>query len=129
MASGSRQTTRRAVGARSCVHSAEQIYCPQEGVWETTLAGLTIPGPCRTGQFGQSSRTCRVNGEWENVDYSDCYDMGCRADAEWTDSPIRTTLMRMCPAGYTGYQYRYCGETGEWGAVDASDCGSVAAGW
>ena len=99
MASGSRQTTRRAVGARSCVHSAEQIYCPQEGVWETTLAGLTIPGPCRTGQFGQSSRTCRVNGEWENVDYSDCYDMGCRADAEWTDSPIRTTLMRMCPAG------------------------------
>lgn len=98
-------------------------------MWETTLAGLTIPGPCRTGQFGQSSRTCRVNGEWESVDYSDCYDMGCRADAEWNDSPIRTTLMRVCPAGYTGYQYRYCGETGEWGAVDDSDCGSVASGW
>ena len=92
-------------------------------MWETTLAGLTIPGPCRTGQFGQSSRTCQVTGEWGSVDYSDCYDMGCRADAEWNDSPVRTTLMRVCPAGYTGYQYRYCGETGEWGEVDDSDCG------
>lgn len=70
-----------------------------------------------------------MSGAWESVDYSDCYDMGCRADAEWNDSPIRTTLMRVCPAGYTGYQYRYCGETGEWGEVDDSDCGIVASKW
>ena len=49
-------------------------------MWETTLAGLTIPGPCRTGQFGQSFRTCQITGVWDNIDYSDCYDMGCLAD-------------------------------------------------
>ena len=93
-------------------------------MWETTLAGLTIPGPCRTGQFGQSFRTCQITGVWDNIDYSDCYDMGCLADGEWTESPSRTTLRRKCPMGYSGYQYRYCSEFGVWNEIVTTDCGT-----
>lgn len=49
--------------------------------------------------------------------------MGCLADGEWNESPVRTTLRRKCPTGYAGYQYRYCSELGVWSDVDVTDCG------
>ena len=92
-------------------------------MWESTLAGLTIPGPCRTNQFGQSSRTCSVMGVWEPIDYTDCYDLGCAEDGEWNSAPVRTMLMRRCPSGYKGYQYRFCSESGQWAEADMTECG------
>ena len=83
--------------------ACQQIYCPQEGVWERTLAGLTIPGPCEEDQFGASQRTCSATGAWEVPDYSGCYDKGCLEDGGWATSPIETTLRKPCGAGYTGY--------------------------
>lgn len=70
------------------------------------------------------SRTCQITGVWDNIDYSDCYDMGCLADGEWNESPIRTTLRRKCPMGYSGYQYRYCSEFGVWNEIVTTDCGT-----
>lgn len=104
------------------------MFCPVEGVWERTLAGLTIPGPCPSDKYGASSRTCAADGTWAPVDYAGCFDKGCPEDDGWSAVPVGMTLRRDCAPGYRGYRYRYCADDGEWNPVDEADCGGRAAG-
>lgn len=99
------------------------MFCEQQGVWNRTLAGLVIPGPCRDGEFGESHRMCSYAGEWMDIDFSECYEQGCSSDAGWPSTPVRMTLRKSCADGYRGYQYRRCLQNGVWNAVDAHDCG------
>ena len=76
-------------------------------MWNRTLAGLTIPGPCRDGEYGESHRLCTYAGTWAPVDYEQCFQQGCGEDAGWPSTPARVTLRRDCGAGYrTGTAWR-----------------------
>ena len=97
-------------------------------MWNRTLAGLTIPGPCRDGEYAESHRLCTYAATWAPVDYEQCFQQGCGEDAGWPSTPARVTLRRDCGAGYRGYQYRHCMADGAWGAVEDGDCGRLAAG-
>ena len=71
------------------------------------------------------TRFCGPNGEWGEVDQSQCPVKWCPSEPSWYKVPVGnrpTTVVMGC---MSGERHRVCNVNGEWGPVDTSNCNCV----
>lgn len=101
-----------------------KYYCSSDGDWRRTIVGDVARMRCPTGYRGRQSRICNDDGEWMEVDSSECVlvPVKCPADGEWPESGVGEEVFVKCKNIDGKYRKRVCGPEGVWGEEDKEDC-------
>ena len=86
-------------------------------MWNRTLAGLTIPGPCRDGEYGESHRLCTYTGTWA------VERLRCPAVSGFPETDSLEHVDVSCGEHFEGRMEADCDKHGAWTNVDVSHCG------
>ena len=79
-----------------------------------------VPDPVYT-----QTRFCGPNGEWGEVDQSQCPVKWCPSEPSWYKVPVGNRPTLVVVGCMSGERYRQCNVNGEWGPVDTSNCNCV----
>ena len=95
------------------------VNISQGYTWPETNAGSSRSASCTGNYVGTMSRVCGSNGQWNNVNTSNCSIPECSANNGFNKTPAGETATKQCPTGYTGEMTRLCKSDGTWS--DPSD--------
>ncbi|KAK8814153.1 hypothetical protein WA158_008015 [Blastocystis sp. Blastoise] len=92
------------------------VWCEEEDIWVESVGGSTYYESCPTGQIGEYSRPCGVDGVWGEITNT-CHYV-CPAETGYSQTEVGETITNSCPVdNQDGAISRTCEANGVWGDI------------